>query len=396
MPAGTLWCRTVRGRESFSFEYSAEWLAHPASFSLDPNYLPLVRGPLHAGSAGGIFPGLTDSAPDRWGQALMRRAARRQGRSRPLFSADYLLGVHDDTRLGAVRFREPSGPYLSSHGEPVPPLVRLGELLRAADGVQRDDEDREALQLLLTPGSSLGGARPKASVLDQHDKLSIAKFPALTDDWPVIRWEHVALDLAHRAGLTVPARTMIELAGRHVLLLRRFDRAPDGTRVPFLSALAMLGADDGESHSYLELADALRQHGEDVEHGLRELWDRMAFNVLISNTDDHLRNHGFLRGRRGWYPSPAFDLNPVPTDVRPRVHALALTEDDDRSSLENVLAMAPYFGLSDAEARRRAVRIGEATATWREVAARAGLTPREIDRMETAFEHADARLVASL
>jgi serine/threonine-protein kinase HipA len=272
----------------------------------------------------------------------------------------------------------------------------LGELLNAADGVQRDDEDAEALRLLLAPGSSLGGARPKASVLDAHDQLSIAKFPALTDDWPVIRWERVALDLAEQAGLTVPERRMVDVGGRQVLLLRRFDRTAAGARIPFLSALAMLGATDGGNHSYLELADALRQYGENVEGGLREVWDRMAFNVLISNTDDHLRNHGFLRGRNGWYPSPAYDLNPVPTDVKPRVHELALTEDDDRSSLENVLAVAGSFGLSSVDARERAARIGRVTAAWRAAASRAGLTAREIDRMETAFEHEDARLAASL
>lgn len=394
--AGMLWCRTVRGRESFSFVYEDAWLARRSSFELDPNYLPLGGGPFHAPSATGLFPALTDSAPDRWGRTLMRRAARRGGAERTLLEADYLLGVHDQTRLGALRFREPSGPFLASHGQPVPPLVRLGELLEAADGVQRDDEDETALRLLLAPGSSLGGARPKASVLDVHDRLSIAKFPSLMDEWPVIRWEAVALELAERAGLSVPVRSVVDVAGRSVLLLRRFDRTEAGARVPFLSAPALLGADDGERYSYLELADAMRRHGERVVPGLCEIWERMVFNVLISNTDDHLRNHGFLRGRHGWYPSPAYDLNPVPTDVRPRMHALALTEDDDHSSLENVLSVAAYFGLSISDARERAARIGAATSSWRRVAANAGLTARQVERMESAFEHEDSRLAATL
>jgi serine/threonine-protein kinase HipA len=235
----------------------------------------------------------------------------------------------------------------------------------------------------------LGGARPKASVVDPRGRLFIAKFPSVTDEWSVVAWEYVACELARAAGIEVPAARLVDVGGRPVLVTQRFDRGDDG-RVPFLSAMALVGATDGDpARSYLEIVDALRQHGVDVQGNLTELWRRMVFNVLISNTDDHLRNHGVLRKGGGWVLAPAYDLNPFPTDIKPRIHALALDEASRDSSLETVLNVASYFGLERSAASGLARRIADAVARWQRVAKAAGIGSREIERMRSAFEHAD-------
>ncbi len=389
--AGRLFMRTLRGRQSASFEYEPAWLAQGEAFALDPVQLPLARGQFHTAGGDKLFPGLSDSAPDRWGRHLMARQARLEGRKDTLFEADYLLMVDDVARMGAVRFKlSVDGPCEAARKPPIPPLVRLGALLRASDAIQRGDEDVEMLQLLLVPGSSLGGARPKASVVDHHGRLSIAKFPSATDEWPVVAWEHVASELARASGLSSVPSALVDVDGRSVLVTPRFDRV-SGARVPFLSALALVGASDGDSaRSYLEIADALRQHGVHVERNLVELWSRIVFNVLISNTDDHLRNHGVLREGGGWVLAPAYDLNPFPLDVRPRVHALALDETTHDASLDTVMRVASDFGVRVPDAKRIARRIATAVSRWRDVAASARIDRTGIERMSSAFEHADA------
>ena len=388
--AGQLFMRATRGRQNASFSYDEGWLRHPRRFSLDPVYLPLGGGIFHTAAGQALFPGLADSAPDRWGRALMARRARLDGEHRTLLEADYLLRVHDPTRHGALRFRGAgAGPFLAASETPVPPLVRLGELLSASDRVQRDPGDDDALRLLLAPGSSLGGARPKASVLDTDGTLLIAKFPAVGDDWSVTTWEHVTCRLASAAGIKVQQTRLTTVGGQAVLLAHRFDRAGQ-RRLPFLSAMALIGAQDREEgHSYLEIADGLRQQGAAVQTDIEQLWRRMIFNVLVTNTDDHLRNHGLLRGTEGWVLSPAYDLNPVPVDVRPRVHALALDDRDPRSSLTTVLAAAAYFGLTPQRAADVARAVAAATSRWRKEARAQGLSRAAMDRMASAFEHAE-------
>jgi len=232
-------------------------------------------------------------------------------------------------------------------------------------------------------------------VRDAQGELLIAKFPSQTDDWPIPTWESVAMTLAQQAGVSVPAFQLRQVAKRPVFMMSRFDRMPDGGRRPFRSALTALGAADGEVRSYLELVDVLRQDGADAPGDAAQLWRRMVFNILISNTDDHLRNHGFLREPGGWRLSPAYDLNPMPTDVKPRTHALALDETDQDASLDTVLGVAAYFRLSKPEALAIAKEVGVVVATWRDVAAGHGLTANQIDRMASAFEHDDlARAVA--
>lgn len=392
---GRLWARTRKNREGATFEYDASWLEHRERFSLEPA-LTLGPGPFHTAADVPMFCAIGDSAPDRWGRALMRRMERRRAERekqtpRTLQEIDYLLLVDDEARQGALRFagRE-GGPFLREAGaKRTPPLIELPELLSAAERVTDDKDTEEDLRLLLAPGSSLGGARPKASVRDKDGHLAIAKFPCRDDDYNTVLWEAVALELARKAGIPVPNARIETVGDKPVLVLRRFDRR-DGQRIPFLSSMSMLDARDNETRSYMEIADALRQHGAASKGDIRELWRRIVLNVLISNTDDHLRNHGFLySGPTGWRLSPAYDLNPVPVDVKPRILTTAINEDDNTASLDVAMSVAPYFELDNARARADAAAVARAVATWREEAVRHGLAKAEIARMASAFEHAD-------
>lgn len=398
---GRLWARMRKNRESATFEYDKSWLAHSERFSLEPA-LKLGPGPFHTTSDRPLFGAIGDSAPDRWGRVLMRRAERRRAESagqapRTIREIDYLVMVDDEARQGALRFaaRE-GGPFLAEHGPTkIPPLIELPRLVSAAEHVVSDTDSDEDLRLLLAPGSSLGGARPKASVRDRDGHLAIAKFPNKGDEVNTVLWEAVALTLAAKAGIPVSAWRLKNVAGKPILLLRRFDRE-DGTRLPFLSAMSMLDAKDDEARSYLEFVDILRQHGAAPKQDMHALWRRIVFSILISNTDDHLRNHGFLwLGPTGWRLSPAYDLNPVPTDIKPRVLTTAIDLDDGTASIQLALDVASYFELGSDEAHKIALQVGKAVATWRKEAAKLGLTKAEIDRMASAFEHEDLKAALS-
>ena len=271
----------------------------------------------------------------------------------------------------------------------IPPLIELPRLLSAAEHVLDDRDSDEDLRLLLAPGSSLGGARPKASVRDRDGHLAIAKFPSKGDEVNTVLWEALALTLAEKAGIPVPLWRLESVAGRLVLLLRRFDRER-AMRVPFVSAMSMLDAKDNEARSYLEFVDILRRHGAAPKEDMHALWRRIVFSILISNTDDHLRNHGFLwAGPAGWRLSPAYDLNPVPTDVKPRILTTAIDLDNGTASLKLALDVAGYFELLPSEARRIAAEVGQSVDRWRRTAASLGLSKGEIDRMASAFKHED-------
>ena len=395
---GRLWARARKNKESATFEYDPGWLQHAARFSLEPA-LTLGPGPFHTPADAPMFGAIGDSAPDRWGRALMRRMERRRAERekqtpRTLQEIDYLLLVDDEARQGALRFAErEGGPFLREAGaKRIPPLVELPRLLSAAEHVMEDKDTDEDLRLLFAPGSSLGGARPKASVIDKDGHLAIAKFPRQDDEFDAVKWEAVALALANRAGIVVPVGRVETVADKSVILLRRFDR--HGTRrIPFLSAMSMLGSRDNESRSYLEIVDALRQHGAAPKEDMHALWRRLVFNILISNTDDHLRNHGFLYdGPNGWRLSPAYDLNPVPTDIKPRILATAINEDDNTASLVLAMEVAGYFELDADTARDIAAQVGNAVSDWRAEGARHGLTKAELDRMASAFEHQDLEM----
>jgi len=400
--AGRLWTHVRRGRESATFEYDRSWLGRAEKFSLEPA-LNLGPGPFHTPSSKPLFGAIGDSAPDRWGRVLMRHAERRRAEKaretpRALREIDYLLRVDDEARQGALRFSErEGGPFLAAHDATrIPPLIELPRLLSAAERVIGGSDTDDDLRLLLAPGSSLGGARPKASVRDKDGELAIAKFPHEDDEIDAVSWEAVALSLAAKAGLAVPAWRVETVAGRPVLVLRRFDRTA-GVRTPFLSAMSMLGAGDHETRSYLELVDALRRYGAAPKEDMRALWRRIVLNVLISNTDDHLRNHGFLHeGAEGWRLAPAYDLNPVPPDIKPRVLSTAIDLDDGSASLDLAMRVAEHFELDEGGARSIAAEVGKAVAAWREVAGSQGLARSEIDRMASAFEHEDLQAALSL
>jgi serine/threonine-protein kinase HipA len=392
MLAGRLWCHRRRGIESQTFSYDNGYLASPDAYELDPG-LPLVAGPQQTAADRHIFGAFSDSAPDRWGRRLIgraeRRRARREGfRERSFGESDYLLGVRDDLRQGALRFRDPqTDEYLASATTGVPALLELPRLLRAAERLERDEESDEELSTLLRGGSSLGGARPKAHVLDADGRLAIAKFPSpANDSWDVMRWEAVALDLARAAGVRVADHRLHVIAARPVLIVDRFDRS--GTRrIGYASALTMLERADGEAGSYLEIADVIIRRSPATGGDLTELWRRMAFSVLISNFDDHLRNHGFLRtSSAGWTLAPAFDLNP---DPRPgeRLLSTALDFDDSEARVELLLEVAGEFRLGEARALAVLGEVERAVSRWREVAARTGIAADEIGQMTPAFEH---------
>lgn len=395
---GRLWTRTRGNKDSATFEYDKSWLAHPDRFSLEPA-LKLGPGPFHTTSDKPLFGAIGDSAPDRWGRVLMRRAERRRAETagetpRTLREIDYLLMVNDEARQGALRFREAEGgPFLAEHGPTkIPPLIELPRLLSAAEHVLSNSDTDEDLRLLLAPGSSLGGARPKASVRDRDGHLAIAKFPNKGDEINTVLWEAVALTLAKKAGIPVPTWRLEPAADKPMLLLRRFDRE-EGRRLPFLSAMSMLEAKDNETRSYMEFVDVLRQHGAEPKADMHALWRRIVFNILISNTDDHLRNHGFLYGGpAGWRLAPAYDLNPVPVDIKPRVLSTAIDLDNHAASLNLALSVADYFELGTDEARRIAVEVGTAVSLWRKEATALGLAKPDIDRMASAFEHEDQML----
>jgi len=394
--AGRLWTRVRHGRESATFEYADSWREMEERFALDPA-LTVGSGPHHTPAGKALFSALGDSSPDRWGRTLITRReradARAEGRApRTLYEVDYLLGVSDPARQGALRFSlEEGGPFLAegTMGS-VPPLVDLPRLLAASERVLQGDESAEDLRLLLAPGSSLGGARPKASVRDMDGGLMVAKFPASGDPYDVVRWEAVALKMAKGAGIGTPEWRLEEVAGKPTLLLKRFDRDGDRRR-PFLSAMSMLGARDGEIHSYMEIADVLRQHGAAPQEDMRALWRRLVFNILVSNTDDHLRNHAFLYvGKAGWRLSPAYDLNPVPLDLKPRVLSTAIGYDDDTTaSLDRAFEVADYFEVGAPEAKGIAVEVARVVRRWRRVAAGIGLAQPQIERLDSAFEHED-------
>ncbi len=388
---GRLWVST-KGRETATFEYDADWLADPRHFALEPA-LPNGPGPYHTLPGRPLFGALGDSAPDRWGRTLLQRAEARRSRAerrtqRTLREIDYLLGVTDVLRQGALRFTAAvDGAFLAEMGDSrVPPLVDLPQLLAASDRVIAHHDSNADLRLLVAPGSSLGGARPKASVRDVDGTLLVAKFSSPSDEIHIVRWEAVALTLAGRAGIELPGWRLTKSASHDVLLLRRFDRRAT-TRVPYLSAMSLLDAGEGDRRSYVDIAEALRRYGAAPRADLPMLWRRLAFNILVSNLDDHLRNHGVLYEAPGWRLAPAYDLNPVPLEVKPRVLSTSVDIDgDDSASLELALAAAAHFGLRPNQARSIAEEVGRAVRRWRSTAKKLAIPSGEIDRMASAFD----------
>ena len=390
---GKLSADTVRGAEQFRFAYESEWLSSDHAQQLDPE-LELYGGDQFA-NENQNFRVFLDSCPDRWGRRLMKRreAARAHAehrKPRTLMESDYLLGVHDLHRMGALRFKtDAEGAFLDDDEEmAAPPLARLRELEFAARQVEEkrdvdDEEYRRWLNMLISPGSSLGGARPKASVIDEEGSLWIAKFPSRNDDHDVGLWEYVIAELANDAGIDMPPCRVERLAGpHHTFLTKRFDRIGD-RRLHFSSAMTQLGYDDGErSASYLELAEFLTKHGSKTAEDLAQLWRRIVFNIAVSNTDDHLRNHGFIFDETGWRLSKAYDMNPEPTGEGLN---LFVSDNDNRLDFDLAMSVSEFFQLSGPGAAEILTEVRGAVAGWRATALRLGLGRAECEAMAPAF-----------
>jgi serine/threonine-protein kinase HipA len=399
---GRLYTHRASAREVFEFEFDDETLKRPdmSGLKLDPR-LGWYAGRQYPSQGQDTFGAFADASPDRWGRLLMRRRlerAQRAGladaRSR-LFESDYLLGVHDTYRAGALRFRRnDEGAFLDDrHSVAAPPFVQLRALEAASLALERDENNTESqadewLRMLIAPGGSLGGARPKASVVDPQGHLWIAKFPSVRDDHDVAAWEMVVHTLARACGLNVPEALVRRFgSAHHTFLVKRFDRTPTGRRSHFASAMNLTGHTDGDDAStgasYLEIGQVLMTDGASTQADLRELWSRILFNLLVSNTDDHLRNHGFLLEQgRGWRLSPAFDMNPMP-----HAHGLKLniSEADNAMDLELVKSVAPYFRVSGEQAERIISAQIQVVSQWRKIADFLGIPAREQQPMEVAF-----------
>jgi serine/threonine-protein kinase HipA len=396
--AGQLWPHRRRSTESATFRYSSDYIGRADAYPLDP-LLPFSTSAIQTPVGRAIFGAFSDCAPDRWGRMLIRRRqrkARGDTGEQSYGEADYLLGVRDDLRQGALRFKTDDGPFLPVVDDGVPDLLDLPQLLNLADRAERDEADEGELEILLRGGSSLGGARPKAHVRDAEGRISIAKFPKPEGDvWDVPGWEGVALKLARRSGIVVADSERRDVDGRSVLIVNRFDRR-GALRIGYVSAMTMVEAGDGEGHGYLEIVEAIENASPRATDDLRQLWRRIAFTILIRNSDDHLRNHGFLRtSSSGWSLSPAFDLNPNPERGNSHL-ATSIDGNSDRASLETLLDTAGFFRLSESDARSIVGEVSEATGDWRKVAAREGLPAAEISSMEAAFEHDSAELARKI
>jgi len=377
---------TAEHSPAVSFEYAAEWLRRDDVFAIDPTSLPLRSGTHHGQT---LFGAIHDCGPDRWGRMLIERAVRKGVLPRrPYQDLDYVLALDDFTRIGALRLRaDAASPFLAAGSGQLPPLVSLTALLRATDAIHGETETAADLRFLLGAGSPLGGARPKAAVSLTDGRLAIAKFPKPDDIRDIATGEILALTLARQAGITVAEHRLVAAGGRGVSVITRFDR--DGTRrIPFLSANSLLGLPQGELGAYTMLADGIRQFGNDVVADLHELWRRLVFSLLVSNFDDHLRNHGFLMREPGrWALSPAYDLNPVPEIDRTQTPKTAITENQESPSIEAALVAAPRFDLKVPEANATLREVLAAVSRWRKTGKKLSIRANTLDAYATAFEH---------
>ena len=397
---GSLSAVVTRGKETFAFEYDETWLKSNHLQDIDPD-LGMFTGRQFVRDEKSNFGLFLDSSPDRWGRLLMKRReavlARIEERKEDvLLESDYLLGVYDEHRMGALRFKiNPQGDFLSNNRAfSTPPWTSLRELEQAClkleeDSISNDLEYLRWLNMLIAPGSSLGGARPKASVVDAKGALWIAKFPSINDTVNMGAWEMVVNKLGQMAGVNVAdAMAQTFNSKQHTFLTKRFDRTAKRERIHFASAMTLLGYTDGvDSHdgvSYLELVEFIIRRGATVEKDLAELFRRIVFSICVSNTDDHLRNHGFILTPTGWILSPAYDINPNPDGTGLKLN---ISESDNSLSLDVAKGVAPYFRLKQSDSEAIIHKVIGAVSHWRIVAGKIGLSKTEQDRMSRAFEN---------
>jgi serine/threonine-protein kinase HipA len=397
---GTLHVTPLKGKEIFSFEYDKSWLESENLQVIDPD-LGMYAGHQYITGSKYNFGAFLDSSPDRWGRVLMKRreAANAKSEGRPatiLQESDYLLGVYDLHRMGALRFKtELEGVFLDDNTKnPTPPWAKLRELEHASLELEKDDIIGDPkyikwLNMLISPGSSLGGARPKASIVDKDGSLWIAKFPSRNDIKDIGAWEAITYDLAIQCGIEMAEVRLQKFTNKHhTFLTKRFDRTDSGERIHFASAMTLLGYTDGTDHhdgvSYIELAEFILQNGAQVNNDLLQLWKRIVFNICVSNTDDHLRNHGFLLTKKGWILSPAYDINPMEDGTG---LTLNISEDDNSLDIDLALQVAPYFRIEAKKAKKITVDIKKKISAWRKYADKYGVSLAEKEMMAPAFRY---------
>ena len=396
---GWLTSQRLRGKEIFSFEYTEYWLnTDNPILSLDP-HLGFYKGKQYLPEEKNNFGIFLDSSPDRWGRLLMRRREAWQAKNehrdeRTLFESDFLLGVFDGHRMGGVRFKlSEDGPYINDQMKmATPPWTSLRELEHASLQLERDDamndpEYAQWLSVLIDPGSSIGGARPKASVIDDKGHLWIAKFPSSRDEKNAGAWEMVLHKLAKACGIHVSEARLQKFSGKHhTFLSKRFDRTDAQKRIHFASAMTLLGLQDGADHvegvGYLDLVGFIMQHSPEAKEDLEQLWRRMAFNILVSNTDDHLRNHGFLLAPLGWRLSPAYDMNPneMGTGL-----TLNISENSNEQDIALALETAHLYQLKSDRAESILKEMRREISNWRVLAKKFGIGNSEIEQTKRAF-----------
>lgn len=390
---GILSANQAKGRKAFSFTYDKDWFKSGEQYILDPE-IGWYNGPqFPVGKENfGVF---LDSMPDRWGRTLLKRRAaqnvsEKKGKPIKLYEVDFLLGVQDESRMGALRFKlDPEGPFLDNAPSPIPPISSIRELQYAAEVIESDKDNeavRKWLGVLLAPGSSLGGARPKANVYDEKGQLWIAKFPAKNDEVDKGIWEYLVYLLAKKAGVIMAESKTMKVRGKHhTFLTKRFDRKRT-ERIHFASAMTMTGNNEetlkNQSASYLDLAEFIQFSSANAKADLQQLWQRIVFNISVSNTDDHLRNHGFLLSPKGWRLSPAYDINPsVDKD------GLSLNIDTENNQLDIHLAFSigEYFQLNNKEMKTISAKVARAVKRWKDVASELNISRRQQELMASAF-----------
>lgn len=394
---GELTCDTVRGNETYGFSFAREWLAQHGDvfFGEDLRNYPGVQ---YTSPEKDIFSCFSDALPDRWGRTLLNRreqivASEEKRPVRRLNSFDYLVGIDDESRMGGFRFSEiPGGKYINCDASlRVPPLANVCELMQAAHEIEASEElhvlpSKRWLMQLLRPGTSLGGARPKATVKDDDGNLAVAKFPSRKDDYDVALWEHFCHVMGRKAGINVADTHVVSGGQYNILLSKRFDRTGAGRRKHFASALTLLGLNDGDNAStgcgYTDIVDFIVRCGCDVKNNLEELYRRVAFNIIVGNSDDHFRNHGFILTQKGWELSPAYDINPTLYEE----HSLLINRETNKSDLDILLKSAGEYMLSADVAARIIAEVKTSMKTWRGEAAKLKLSRRDADMFAPRFD----------
>ena len=394
MPVGELSYESLRGSDSYAFKFDDNWLRQYGSLflSADLNNYP---GQQYTQPGRDIFGCFSDALPDRWGRLLLNRreqimATEEQRPIKKLSSFNYLIGIDDFSRMGGFRFKTAlGGEFINSDNHlRIPPLTDLRSLVAASMEIEKSEElnqlpEKKWIQQLVHPGSSLGGARPKAGVRDLEGCLYVAKFPSRNDDYDVSLWEHLSHLLAKKAGVIAPETSVIPTGDKyHALLSKRFDRTADGRRIHFASAMTLLGLTDGSNaqtgNGYLDIVDFILQNCCKVEENLRQLYRRVAFNIAIGNTDDHFRNHGFLLTPRGWTLSPAYDMNPTTNEYQ----SLLITSSTNKSDLNLLLEASEEYMIGKEEAAKIIDEVTDAVKGWRRMAANLGIAKREMELFE--------------